>query len=175
LNVRSTARPAALIPWLRKNIQAAAPDIRIDGSILLSSQIDNTMVSERLLALLGGFFAAVALVLAGVGIYGVMNYGAVRRTREMGIRVALGAQPSEVVRLMVSSATAPLLAGIILGIAGGLGLARYLATQLFGVQPADFWSLAAPLVCMVIAGAIGVLPPAWRAAAADPLVALRHE
>ena len=175
LNVRTASRPASLIPWLRKSIEAAAPEIRVDGSILLSSQIDNTMIRERLLALLAGFFSAVALLLAAVGIYGVMNYGVVRRTREIGIRVALGAPGSAVVRLIVSGASAPLLAGIAFGIAGGLGMARYLAAQLFGVQPTDFWSLAAPLASIVMAGAAGVLPPAWRAAAADPLIALRHE
>jgi predicted permease len=160
LNVRTASQPASLIPWLRKNIEAAAPEMRVDGSILLSSQVDNTMIRERLLALLAAFFSAVALLLGGVGIYGVMNYGVVRRTREIGIRIALGAQRSAVVRLIVSSASAPLLAGIALGIAAGLGMARYLSAQLFGIQPTDFWSLATPLGCVVIASAAGVLPPA---------------
>jgi predicted permease len=175
LNVRTASRPVSLIPWLRKNIEAATPEMRVDGSILLSGQIDNTMISERLLALLAGFFSAVTLLLAAVGVYGVMHYGVVRRAREIGIRIALGAQRSALVRLMIASASAPVIAGIALGITGGLCMARYLAAQLFGVQPTDFWSLAAPIGCIVIAGAAGVLPLARRAAAADPLVALRHE
>ena len=175
LNIRTASRPASLVPWLRKEIETADPALTVRGSILLASQIDNTMIGERLLALLAGFFSVVALLLAGVGLYGVINYAAVRRTREIGIRIALGARRGAVVRLMVSGATAPVIAGIVLGIAAGLGLARYLASQLYGVNPADFWSLAAPLACMLIAAVTAVLPPALRAASADPLIALRYE
>ena len=110
-----------------------------------------------------------------MGLYGVVNYAAIRRTREIGIRIALGARRKEVVRLIVSGAAMPVIAGIVLGMAGGLGLARYLAAQLFGVRPADFASIAAPVVCILIAALAAVLPPAVRAASADPLVALRHE
>jgi len=175
LNIRTASQPATLVPWLRMEIETAAPTLTVRSSILLASQIDNTMISERLLALLAGFFSVVALLLAGVGLYGVVNYAAVRRTREIGIRIALGARRAAVVRLIVSGATAPAIAGIVLGMAAGLGLARYLAAQLFGVKPADFWSLAAPLAAMLIAAVAAVLPPALRAASADPVVALRYE
>jgi putative ABC transport system permease protein len=175
LNIRTSSRPASLVPWLRKEIEAAAPDLAVRGSILLTTQIDNTMLSERLLALLAGFFSIVALLLAGVGIYGTINYAVVRRTREVGIRIALGARRPAVVRLIVSDTSAPVIAGIALGTGAGLCLARYLATQLFGVRPTDFWSLAAPSACILAAAALAVFPPAWRAAGADPLVALRHE
>jgi ABC-type antimicrobial peptide transport system permease subunit len=101
--------------------------------ILLESQIENTLVSERLLALLAGFFSAVAALLAAVGLYGVVNYAAVRRTREIGIRIALGGGRASVVRRIVSDTSIPVTLGIAIGIAGGLALARYLASQLFGV------------------------------------------
>ena len=175
LNVRTRSRAASLMPSLRKQIQAAAPELTIRGSILLRSQIDNTLIGERLLALLAGFFSAVALVLAGVGLYGVVNYTAIRRTREIGIRVALGARRSSVVRLVVSDTSVPVIAGITLGIIAGIGLARYLASQLFEVNTTDFWSLFGPLSCIVIAAAAASLPPAFRAASVDPLAALRHE
>jgi predicted permease len=175
LNIRTASRPAALVPWLRKQIETAAPALMVRGNILLASQIDNTMISERLLALLAGFFSIVALLLAGVGLYGVVNYAAVRRTREIGIRIALGSPRTAVVRLMVGDTSASVFAGIALGVAAGIGMARYLASQLFGVKATDFWSLAAPLACILVATIIAVLPPAIRAAAADPLVALRHE
>ena len=175
LNVRTAARAQSLIPWLRKEIESAAPEMSVRGSILLSSQIDNTMIRERLLALLAGFFSVVALLLAGVGLYGVMNYAAVRRTREIGIRIALGARRAGVVRLMVTSTALPVIAGILLGVAGGLGLARYLSAQLFGIHATDFGSLAASLVSIIAAALAGVLPPAWRAAGADPRTALRHD
>ena len=175
LNIRTASNAASLVPWLRKEIETAAPALTVRGSILLASQIDNTLIAERLLALLAGFFSVVALLLAGVGLYGVVNYAAVRRTREIGIRIALGSGRGAVVRLIVSSATMPVIAGIAVGIAAGLGLARYLAAQLFGVEPADFQSLAAPVACILIAAVAAVLPPAIRAASADPLVALRYE
>ena len=82
---------------------------------------------------------------------------------------------SVAVRMIAGGAAIPVIAGIALGIAGGFGLARYLGSQLFGVKPTDFQSLAAPLICIVIAAVAAVLPPALRAAAADPLNALRHE
>jgi putative ABC transport system permease protein len=175
LNVRTGSMSAAMIHWLRQQIEAAAPALMVRGSILLESQIDDTLISERLLALLAGFFSVVALLLAAVGLYGVVNYAAVRRTREIGIRIALGARRASVVRLIASGAAIPVVGGIGLGIGCGLGLARYLASQLFGVRPTDFWSLAAPLACMLIAVVAAVLPPALRAAGADPLNALRHE
>ncbi|HEV2690905.1 MAG TPA: ABC transporter permease [Bryobacteraceae bacterium] len=175
LNIRTGSSAASQIPQLRKETEAAAPALTVRSTILLASQIDNTLIRERLLALLSGFFSVVALLLAGVGLYGVINYAAVRRTREIGIRIALGARRAAVVRLIVSDTSIPVAAGIVLGIAGGIGLARYLASQLFGVKPADFWSLAAPLTCILIAAIAAVFPPAFRAAGADPLIALRHE
>ena len=175
LSVRAASNSRVMIAWLRQQIESAAPTLSVRNNILLSSQIDNTLLSERLLAILAGFFSAVALLLAGVGLYGVINYAAIRRTREIGIRIALGARRSSVVRLVLADSSLPVAFGIALGTAGGLALARYLVSQLFGVQPTDFWSLAAPIACILAAALAAVLPPALRAAAADPLVALRHE
>jgi putative ABC transport system permease protein len=175
LNARVVSESPALLAFLRKEIETDAPTLMVHGSILLASQIDNTMISERLLAILAGFFAVVALLLAAVGLYGVINYTTVRRTREIGIRIALGSRRAAVVRLIVWETSSPVIAGIALGVGCGVALARYLASQLFGVKPADFQSLAAPVACMVIAALAAVLPPAFRAAGADPLDALRHE
>jgi hypothetical protein len=175
LNIRTTSRIASLLPWLRKEIEAAAPSLMVRGSILLQTQIDNTMISERLLATLGAFFSVVALLLAGVGLYGVINYSAARRTREMGIRIALGARRAAVVGLVVSDTFMIVTVGVSLGIAGGIAMARYLASQLFSVKSTDFWSIAAPVVCILLTAVAAVLPPALRAASADPLIALRHE
>ena len=175
LNIRTTSRIASVVPWLRKEIEAAAPDLMVRGSILLQTQIDNTMISERLLAILGAFFSVVALLLAGVGLYGVINYSAARRTHEMGIRIALGARRAAVVGLVVSDTFMIVTVGVSLGIAGGIAMARYLASQLFGVRSTDFWSIAAPVVCILLVAVAAVLPPALRAASADPLIALRHE
>ena len=175
LNIRARSTSAAALESLRKEIESAAPTVTVRNSILLESQIDNTLLSERLLALLAGFFSAVAVLLAAVGLYGVINYAVVRRTREIGIRLALGAGRASVVRLIVSGASISVAAGIALGIMAGIMLGRYLASQLFGVKPTDFWSLAAPISSVLAAALAASLPPAVRAAHADPLIALRHE
>ncbi|MDQ2839865.1 MAG: FtsX-like permease family protein [Acidobacteriota bacterium] len=175
LNVRARSRVLPLIPSLRKEIESTAPELTVRGSIQLVSQIDNTLISERLLAILAGFLSVVALTLAAVGLYGVINYAAVRRTREIGIRMALGARRSAVVRLIVSDTSTSVVAGITVGTLMGIGLARYLATQLFEVKPTDFWSLAAPLVCILVVAAAASFPPAFHAASADPLIALKYE
>ncbi len=175
MNVRADSMSPAFITWLRQKIETTEPAIRVRNTILLASQIDNTLLSERLLALLAGFFSVVALLLAAVGLYGVINYAAVRRTREIGIRIALGARRGQVVRLIVAGASIPVVAGIALGTGAGMALARYLASQVFGVKPTDLASLAAPVACIVIAAVAASLPPAMRAANRDPLIALRHE
>jgi len=175
LNIRTAATSASLVPWLRKEIETSAPELMVRGNILLAAQIDNILIRERLLAELAGFFSAVSLLLAAIGVYGVVHYDAMRRTREIGIRMALGATRAAVVRLLVSANSIPVIGGVALGIAAGIGLARYLTSQLFGVKPIDFWSLAAPLACILIAAVVAVLPPALGAARADPVNALRHD
>jgi ABC-type antimicrobial peptide transport system permease subunit len=160
---------------MARQIEAAAPALRVRRSISLAAQIDNLTIRERLLAVLSGFFSVVALLLAGVGLYGVMHFAAVRRTREIGIRIALGARRGSVVRLMAREMSWPLLAGMAAGMAGGPALARYLASQLFGVSPTDFGSFVVPAVCILAAAAAATLPPAIRASGADPMAALRQE
>jgi len=175
LNIWTASRAAPLIPGLRKQIAAAAPGFSVRGSILLREQIDNITIRERLLAILAGFFSVVALLLAAVGLYGVINYAALRRTREIGIRIVLGARRGAVVGLIVSDTAVFVLLGIGLGIAGGLGMGRYLASQLFAVKPTDFWSVTAPIAGILLVALAAVLPPAVRAASADPLRALKYE
>ena len=175
LNVRTSSRAISLIPALRRQIASAAPEFDARGTILLKDQIDNTMIRERLLAILAGFFWVVSLLLAAVGLYGVVNYAALRRTREIGIRIALGARRGAVIRTIVFETAVSVLVGIDVGIAGGLGLSRYLASQLFGVKPSDFWSLAIAVACLLLAALAAMAPPALRAAKADPLAALQYE
>jgi predicted permease len=175
LSVRTASQAVPLIPALRKQIGRVAPDISVRGSILLRDQIDNTMLRERLLAILAGFFSILALLLSAVGLYGVINYVTVRRTHEIGIRIALGASRESIVRAVLSDTAVFVLLGIGIGVVGGLGLGRYLTSQLFAVKPTDFWSIMAPIACIILAALAAVLPPALRAASADPFIVLKYE
>ena len=175
LEVRTATNPAPLATSLREEIQRFNPALRVTGVTLQSTQINNTLLRERLLALLSGFFAMVALVLAGVGLYGVLSYSVVRRTKEIGIRVALGAEQARVVRLVLSDLLIVIGAGVIAGAAGGFALSQYLASLLFEVKPSDVGSLLLPLACLLIATAIATLAPAIRVARVDPIIALRYE
>ena len=173
LNIRTTTNPAAIIPSLRREIAAAGPNLTVSGDLLLETQIDNILISERLLAWQAGFFSIVSLLLAGVGLYGVLSYVSVRRSREIGIRIALGARPAEVVRLIAHETTVPVLVGVVVGTACGFGLARFLESQLFRVAPTDVAILAIPIALILFTAVIATIRPALVAVSTDPLIVLR--
>jgi predicted permease len=175
LEVRTQANPLSMVSTLRDEIPRVNPALRVTGATLQSTQIDNTLLRERLLALLAGFFALVAMVLAAVGLYGVLSYSVLRRTKEIGIRIALGARQSRVVRLVVSDIYLVIVMGLAGGIAGGFALTRFVSTLLFEVKPSDFPSVALPLICLLAASGLAALAPAMRAVRVDPTVALREE
>ena len=175
LEVRTALDPLAMVSTLREEIQRAHPAFQVTDVTLQSTLVEDDMLRERLLAMLSGFFALIAVVLAAVGLYGVLTYSVVRRTKEIGIRVALGARQVAVVRLVISEITLLVGAGLAGGAAAGFWLAQFLGALLFEVQPSDFWSLTLPLVCLLAAAALAAAPPAVRAARVDPMVALRYE
>lgn len=175
LEVRAAGNPVSVIPALRKGIERMDPRIRVSSVTLESTRIDNTLVSERLLALISAFFAGAALILAAVGIYGVMSYSSARRTKEIGIRITLGAQRFAVVHLIVRDFVLVSCTGVLTGAAAGWGLSRLIASLLYEVRPAGFWSLMLPVGCLLLAGVIAALLPVLRAVRVDPAVALRYE
>jgi len=175
LQVRTTMDPRTLASMLRTEIPRVHPALRVTDVTLQSTLIDNTLIRERLLALLSGFFALVAVALVAVGLYGVLSYSVVRRTREIGIRLALGARRLRIVRLVVRDVTLPSVLGLAAGLLGGTFLARLFAALLFEVEPFGLGSLGLPLGCLLLVSALAALPPVLRATRVDPAVALRYE
>jgi putative ABC transport system permease protein len=132
-------------------------------------------MGERMLGGLSGIFAALGLLLVSIGLYGVMSYGVSRRTSEIGIRMALGAQPSRIRRMVVREALILTAGGVVAGIAGALLLSRPLTSLLFGLAPSDPLTIWAVVIVMLLTGLAASYFPGRRAAGLDPTVALRHE
>jgi putative ABC transport system permease protein len=160
---------------IRNAVASVDPDEPVAQIDTMETVMARSFAEQRFLMILMGIFAALALVLAAVGIYGVLSYQMAQRTREMGIRMALGARSSDVLGLVVREAMSVVLIGLAIGAIGGLALSRFLASELFGVKPDDPLIFAG--VTFVLAGvalAASYLP-AHRATRVDPMVALRHE
>jgi len=137
--------------------------------------VANTMIRERLLALLAGFFAVVSLILSVVGLYGVMSYSVVQRTREIGIRVALGARLFTLLRSVLTDVFVVTALGILAGLGGGILLSRFVRTLLYEVTPFDIVSVSLPVLILFSAAVAAAILPARRAARVDPIEALRYE
>jgi putative ABC transport system permease protein len=133
------------------------------------------MVQERLLATLASGFGFLALVLVSVGLYGLLAYSVARRIKEIGIRMALGAERTRVIVLVLGSAARLVLIGIILGVPVALGASQWVESMLFGVKPTDVATTAESVALLVITTHVAAYVPAWRASRVNPLAALRHE
>jgi ABC-type antimicrobial peptide transport system permease subunit len=159
---------------LRRAITGVHPDIFIDARTL-TSQIEGSLVRERLLARLSGFLGALAMLLACVGIYGVMAYGVTRRTSEIGVRMALGAVPGDVVRMVLRETMLLAVCGIAIGGPVAYWLSRLTSSFLFGLEPNDpVVMVTAGASLLLVCGMAGWLP-ASRAARIEPTTALRYE
>ena len=172
--VRAKGDPQALIPALRDTVQR----LRTDAPTSFTT-LDNVFLSSldtrRFSLVILGVFAVTALALAVAGIYGVMSYVVTQRTHEIGIRMALGAQAADVLKLIVRNGMGPVLLGVASGLAGALALTRLLASLLFGVTPTDALTFASVSLGLIVVALIACYIPARRATKVDPLVALRYE
>jgi predicted permease len=175
LVVRTTADPRALAATLRQVVRG------LDGTAILSpvttleQQLAEQLSPRRFQTGLLGLFSLIALVLASVGIYGVMHYSVTQRTHEIGIRMALGARPGDVLRMVIRQGLTLALAGLAVGLAGAGWLTQVLSNFLYGVTPADPPTFVTVSFLLTAVAALASSIPAWRAARVDPLLALRHD
>jgi putative ABC transport system permease protein len=175
LTVRSRGEPAALVPGLRRSLAELDSDLPLSNVATLEERKAASLARPRVNAAVLGGFALAALVLAAVGIYGVVAYGVVQRTRELGIRMALGAGGGTLLRMVIGQGMRPVLAGLLLGVVGALAGGRFIRSLLFGVGEGDPWTFVAVTVFLVPIALMAIYLPARRAARSDPMVALRNE
>jgi predicted permease len=173
--LRTTLPPAALSRTLERLVREVDPSVPIVRLRDMESVFADSIRRPRLLAQLLGAFAGLALLLATVGTYGVLSYVATERRREIGIRIALGATRSSVLALVMKQGLQLTTLGVVVGLAGALGLNRLIASVLFGVQPADPTTLAAVTMTITLVASAACWLPAWRAARLDPNVVLRAD
>ncbi|MGB2589146.1 MAG: ABC transporter permease [Candidatus Acidiferrum sp.] len=173
--LRSAASPTALVKNVREIVSQAGDNLPLTDVRTQTEQIDQILFQERLMARLSGFFGALALVLACIGLYGLLSYEVARRTREIGIRVALGAQTRDLLRVVVGQGILLVIIGAAIGIAAALGVTRFIAAMLFGLNANDPVTFIGVAVLLTLVALLACYIPARRAMRVDPLVALRYE
>ncbi len=172
---RYTGEPKSLVPEIRRAVGAIDPNLPVSDVTTLAHLVEGSVLNQRLVAQLSTFFGALAAFLACIGIYGVMSYGITRRTNEFGIRMALGAQRWDVLRMVLGETLRLVLIGLVLGLALAVGSGRLVESELFGVKSYDPVALGLALVAMMTVALIAAYLPARRATKIDPMMALRYE
>jgi len=176
LYVRVAGANTATIPeQLRQIVRRADPAMPVFELQPMEQTVDEALFNERMLALLSASFGLLATALAAIGLYGVMSYTVSRRTREIGIRIALGAERTSVLWLVLKEVALLMVVGIAVGIPAALGLSRYVRSQLYGIEPSDPMTI---IIAALILGVVGLFAgylPARRAARLQPILALRYE
>jgi hypothetical protein len=172
--VRSSAPMSSLISAVKDQLGRAHPAMQMDFQIFQTA-IRDRLVIERLMAALSGFFGGLAIVLATVGLYGVISYIVIRRRNEIGIRAALGANRGQIVGMVMNEAALLLLVGVVIGTALSLAAGRSANSLLFGLKSYDPLTLATAVGLLGVIGAVASFLPARRASKVDPMVALRYE
>ncbi len=173
--VRTGIEPNALMPDIQSAVARFDSNLMIEDMKTETVQIDEDLYQERLISVLSGLFAALALVVACVGIYGLLAFQVARRTQEIGIRLALGALPQDTLRFFLGRAAVLAIVGTVTGCTVALGVTRYIQSFLFGVKPADPFTLIAAATLLIGVALIASYIPARRATKVDPMVALRYE
>ena len=175
LVIRGTQDPTRLASAVRSEVQALDPNLPVSNIKPVRQMIDERISPKRLMTYILAVFGLIALLLASVGIYGVMSYAVTQRTQEIGVRMALGAQAVDVLKLVIKNGMTMALVGVAIGLAGAYALTRLLANLLFKVAPTDLVTFAAVSISLIVVALVACYIPARRATKVDPLVALRYE
>ena len=175
LHVRTSGDPLRFAPAVRGVVRAASSELPADRMITLRSLVDRSVAGQRLAARLLTLFSLVALCVAAVGVYGLTAFTVMRRRQELGLRVALGARPADLLWMLVSQSAWLVLMGLVIGGAGALGLTRLVRSLLFGVTPSDPLSFVLGGCVLVVVMLVATLIPAHRATRVSPLAALRTD
>jgi putative ABC transport system permease protein len=175
LHVRTNGNPKDLAAAVRKEVHALDPNLPAFNVMSLAENIDISLFPARFGAVLLGVFGSLALLIASIGIYGVMSYGVSERTHEMGIRMALGARMSDVLRLVISQGMCLATIGVVIGAGLALVATRVVKSYLYDVSPTDPLTFAGIAILLIGVALLACYIPARRATKVDPLVALRYE
>jgi len=173
--LRSFADPASATTAIRRAVRELDPQAQAVNLRTMNEVVDRSLLQERFVAQLGGFFSLFALLLASIGLYGVMSYAVTRRTNEIGVRMALGARSADVSRMVMKETMLMVVIGAAIGLGAALATTRLVSSLLFGLTPNDPMTIVVAAALMIAVAALAGYLPARRASRVDPLVALRHE
>jgi putative ABC transport system permease protein len=175
LTVRTKSDPHGAVSAVTDAIHQVGPDIPVTDVLSMDDVIAQSMSPQRFNMVLLAAFAGLALLLAAVGIYGVLSYSVRRRVREIGIRMALGASQSNILRLVVGDGMKPILIGVAIGLTAAVALSRFMASLVFGVPPTDPLTFTVVALLLVVVGIVANTLPAYRATRVEPVRTLREE
>ena len=175
LVVRAAGPPDAVVTSIRNEIRAVDKNLTISGIKTVPQLINQSLILEALLAKLSSFFGVLALLLASIGLYGVMAYAVVRRTKEIGIRMALGAPPASVRWMVLRDTLRLVIVGVCIGVPAALAATRLISSLLYGLTPTDPISISIAVIILVVSAILAGFLPARTASRVDPLVALKYE
>jgi putative ABC transport system permease protein len=173
--IRTVGEPRNLANTIRSVVQEIEPNLSLFRVRTLAAQVDESIGQERLVTTLASLFSLLALLLTCAGLYGVLSYSVNQRTSEIGLRMALGAQPGDVLRLVIKPGMGLTLLGIVIGIGAAFALTRLLTNLLFGVNATDPLTFVSVTVLLLVIALLACWFPARRATKVDPLIALRNE
>ena len=173
--VRTAMGSSSAYEALRNEVKKLDSSMPVYGMKTLAGQLDETLLTERLIALLSAGFGLLATLLAMIGLYGVLAFSVARRTKELGVRMALGARPGSVIWLVMKEVLLLLGIGLVIGIPTALGLGRFVSSQLYGIEGSDPWIAGSAMILLIAVSSLAGLIPAQRASRIDPILALRYE